>query len=248
MLSFSLTMIDVVVRRIRSHEGYVRFPYRCSAGKLTVGYGRNLDDYGIDPQEAEFLLTRDVDRALSLAQGLPYFPSLDPVRQGVVVELIFWLGWAGFKKFVRFSRYMGKGDYRKAAKELLDSRAAEQAPARMRALAALLVSLLLLLFCPATAAPFSLSWQDNASNESGYEIERADGQSSALQFSVVGKVGENVSRFTDDKADVSRVTCYRVRAFREAHGTRIFSAYSNTACGVRISAPASLQIFLEVGQ
>lgn len=241
-------MIDILLNRVRRHEGYSRFPYRCPSGRLTVGYGRNLDDVGVDQQEAEFLLLRDVDRALTLARSLSYFESLDPVRQSVVVELVFWLGWGSFRKFVRFSRYMAKRDYRNAAKELLDSRAAEQSPARMRALAALLVSLLLVFCCASLADAFSLTWRDNASNESGYEIERADAAAASLQFEVVGRVGENVSQFVDTKADPLRVTCYRVRAFRSTHRGEYFSAYSNTACAVRIRPPADLTIFVDIGQ
>ena len=35
------------IELIKYHEKYRRFPYRCTAGKLTIGYGWNLDDNGI---------------------------------------------------------------------------------------------------------------------------------------------------------------------------------------------------------
>ncbi|MFD2234837.1 glycoside hydrolase family protein, partial [Phaeospirillum tilakii] len=35
-------------------------PYRCPAGKLTIGIGRNLDDVGISREEAETLLDHDI--------------------------------------------------------------------------------------------------------------------------------------------------------------------------------------------
>lgn len=235
-------LIEMTARRIKSHEGFARFPYRCPRGKLTIGYGRNLEDVGIDQGEADFLLARDLDRAAAYARRLAWYPSLDDVRKSVILELIFWLGWGGFMKFVRFSRYMAQGNYKSAAKELLDSRAAEQAPARMRALAALLVSCFLILFCPAPLSAFSLSWKDNSTNESGFEIERADANSSPPVFVVVGRANENATSFVDAGADVSRPTCYRVRAFRDFPSGRVFSAYSNTACSVRIVAPLGLVV------
>ncbi|NBW16869.1 MAG: lysozyme, partial [Caulobacteraceae bacterium] len=36
-----------LIRQIRLHEGERLKPYRCTAGKLTIGVGRNLDDRGI---------------------------------------------------------------------------------------------------------------------------------------------------------------------------------------------------------
>ena len=32
------------IELIKYHEKYRRFPYRCTAGKLTIGYGWNLDE------------------------------------------------------------------------------------------------------------------------------------------------------------------------------------------------------------
>ena len=41
---------------IKKHEGLRLFPYKCSVGKLTIGYGRNIEDTGISKEEAETLL------------------------------------------------------------------------------------------------------------------------------------------------------------------------------------------------
>jgi lysozyme len=40
-------------------EGLKLKPYRCSAGKLTIGYGHNLDDMGISQRVADMLLDED---------------------------------------------------------------------------------------------------------------------------------------------------------------------------------------------
>jgi lysozyme len=44
-------------------EGMRTKPYRCTAGKLSLGLGRNLDDVGISEDEAYYLLNNDVERA-----------------------------------------------------------------------------------------------------------------------------------------------------------------------------------------
>jgi lysozyme len=45
-------MTDALMNRIKSqlvrHEGLRLKPYRCTAGKLTIGVGRSLDDCGIE--------------------------------------------------------------------------------------------------------------------------------------------------------------------------------------------------------
>ena len=50
---------DLIIK----HEGLRLFPYRCSAGKLSIGVGRNLDDVGITRDEAEFMLDGDIARS-----------------------------------------------------------------------------------------------------------------------------------------------------------------------------------------
>lgn len=41
-------------------EGLRLKPYHCTAGKLTIGYGRNLDDNGISEEEALSMLRNDI--------------------------------------------------------------------------------------------------------------------------------------------------------------------------------------------
>jgi len=44
-------------------EGLKLKPYRCTAGKLTIGYGHNLDDLGISQRIADMLLEEDSEIA-----------------------------------------------------------------------------------------------------------------------------------------------------------------------------------------
>ncbi|MCP4280350.1 MAG: lysozyme, partial [Alteromonas sp.] len=38
--------MEQVAQLIAQHEGLRLKPYKCTAGKITIGYGRNLDDNG----------------------------------------------------------------------------------------------------------------------------------------------------------------------------------------------------------
>ncbi|SDX89525.1 reprolysin-like metallopeptidase [Hymenobacter psychrophilus] len=75
----------------------------------------------------------------------------------------------------------------------------------------------------ATGADIDLIWLDNATNETGYEIERALAPSTT--FTKVGTVAAGSTFFTD-KVTTNGQLCYRVRAINTAGA----SAYSNQAC------------------
>ena len=51
---------DAFLDQIILHEGLELTPYKCTAGQLTIGVGRNLDDRGITEDEARFLCKNDI--------------------------------------------------------------------------------------------------------------------------------------------------------------------------------------------
>lgn len=111
------------------HEGLRLKPYRCTAGKLTIGVGRNLDDRGITEAEAAALLDNDVNEVWKecssrLAQF--GFGSLDDTRQHVLLDLAFNLGVDGLLKFRKFLAALGAKDFNAASREMLDSTWAKQ--------------------------------------------------------------------------------------------------------------------------
>ena len=57
-------MIDKtrLTKQLIIHEGLKLEPYQCTAGKLTIGVGRNLDDVGITKEEATYMLENDIAR------------------------------------------------------------------------------------------------------------------------------------------------------------------------------------------
>lgn len=111
-------------------------PYRCPAGRLTIGYGRNLQDRGISQQEAERMLANDVAAVeMALADALPWFSALDPVRQDVLINMGFNLGVRGLLGFQNTLSLIGEGRYTVAADEMLRSRWARQVGKRAKRLA-----------------------------------------------------------------------------------------------------------------
>ena len=52
--------LERIKEQLVRHEGLRMKPFRCTAGKLTIGIGRNLDDYGISQTESYVLLENDI--------------------------------------------------------------------------------------------------------------------------------------------------------------------------------------------
>jgi len=73
-----------------------------------------------------------------------------------------------------------------------------------------------------TTTSIMLTWTDNASNETGYKIERSlDG----ITWSQVATVGANVTTYTNTGLTKNKKYYYRVVAYNGAGN----SAYSNVA-------------------
>lgn len=117
------------------HEALRTKAYKCPAGKLTIGVGRNLDAKGISKAEAMFLFENDIQDAYRDAATLSYFKDLDGVRQAVVLNMLFNLGLPTFRGFKRMNAALAQHDYTVAAREMLDSAWAKQVGQRSRELA-----------------------------------------------------------------------------------------------------------------
>jgi len=127
---------DRVAEDLRKHEGYRGMPYRCPAGKLTIGVGRNLDANGLRDDEIELMLNNDIDQAIEDAKEIVQcFERLDSVRQEVLVNMAFNLGrsrLAGFKKMIAA---IEANKYAVASVEMMDSQWADQVGPRAQELA-----------------------------------------------------------------------------------------------------------------
>lgn len=115
-----------LTKQLERDEGLRLKPYKCSAGKLTIGIGRNLDDRGITEVEALSLLRNDIDIVEAELTKLPIYHKLDAVRQTVLANLAFNLGTPGLLKFRKMWIALDQGDFQTAANEMLNSTWAQQ--------------------------------------------------------------------------------------------------------------------------
>jgi len=125
--------VDKLIHQLKKHEGLKLSAYEDTEGYITIGYGRMIDERiggRISEQEAEFLLMNDIQKTMEEAKGFDFYEKLDPVRKGVVVNMLFNMGMPRFKTFVKFQQALVDGDYQKAADEMLNSKWAKQVKGR----------------------------------------------------------------------------------------------------------------------
>lgn len=108
---------------VRKYEGLSLTPYHCPSNKLTIGYGRNLEDNGITLQEAEQMLERDLlNIKLELEDSIRFFHKLDHVRQNVLIEMAYNMGISNLLEFKNTLNFMQKSDFVSASVEMLNSK------------------------------------------------------------------------------------------------------------------------------
>ncbi|RJG06237.1 lysozyme [Noviherbaspirillum cavernae] len=131
---------DALANQLVIDEDIRLKPYRCTAGRLTIGVGRNLDDVGITKSEAMMLLGADIDRVeADLDRCLPWWRGMSDVRQQVLSNMCFNMGIGNSKRgllsFRNTLAAMQRGDYKVAARGMRDSSWANQVGARAERLA-----------------------------------------------------------------------------------------------------------------
>jgi len=135
-------------KMLMKHEGFRGMPYKCTAGKVTIGYGRNLDDVGLSEAEMVFLgvdsievakaigvseyeagvlLDNDIGNAIKGCRVLDVdFETLDNVRKDVLIDMMFNLGFGRLSKFKRTLQYIKERRFDDASVEMLCSKWAKQ--------------------------------------------------------------------------------------------------------------------------
>ena len=102
----------------------------------------------------------------------------------------------------------------------------------------------LTVIAPTGSLTIALSWTDNSSNESGFNIERCDMTGTSCTYKKVGSTGASVTSFSDLSAQGGRCF-YRVNAYNATGDT---SAYSNSASYTGSdSAPTNLTATQQAG-
>lgn len=124
-----------LIEMLKRHEGRSLKPYKCPAGKLTIGYGRNLEDVGISEVEAMVMLRNDIEQCYEELSVFSWFEDLDQVRQEALINMLYNLGLPTFLQFKKTLKFVAEGKYSQAAAEMLDSKWATQVGDRANELA-----------------------------------------------------------------------------------------------------------------
>ena len=131
--------LEILKKDLIRDEGMRLKPYRCTAGKLTIGVGRNLDDVGISEKEALDMLQSDIVRTYdALNKSLAFFPNLSQNQQRALINMAYNLGVDGLLKFKNMLAELSRGNLEAAAKEALNSKWAKQVGKRAERVAELL--------------------------------------------------------------------------------------------------------------
>ena len=121
-----------LINRISVNEGFRSKPYQCSEGVWTFGHGFTYIDEG---ESLHILGGRIPARHLKLLNDLDWYKDMPPEVQGVVIEMCYQIGFAGFCKFRKAIAHMKGKNWKGAAEEMLDSRWHRQTPSRANRLA-----------------------------------------------------------------------------------------------------------------
>ena len=135
--------LPAMLAELARDEGVRTKPYRDTVGKLTIGIGRNLDDVGLSSGEIMLLAAHDLARAeADLDRNAPWWRGLDPVRQRVVLNMCFNMGWGGagrgLASFTTFLAHLQAGRPVQAAAAMLPSMWSRQVGTRATRLQAMM--------------------------------------------------------------------------------------------------------------
>lgn len=123
--------IQNLVEILKVNEGLRLTPYRCTAGKLTIGYGHTgpsvVEGIKWTKQTAEHVLLNDARNvAADLDWHLPWWRRLSDTRQEALADMAFNLGMKRLQGFQKMLEALQRGQWKEAAAQCLDSRYARQ--------------------------------------------------------------------------------------------------------------------------
>lgn len=143
-----------LVASLIKHEAYKAAPYKCPAGRWTVGIGHNVEanpltgwqwkrllDAGhlaisLSQAGAEILANEEADKIERELAHLEFWPVLNDARQNVLIEMAFNMGLPTLYTFKQTLFAIRSGQYGMAADRMLESRWAQQVGKRAVTLAA----------------------------------------------------------------------------------------------------------------
>lgn len=123
-----------VKQMLISDEGWVNKPYQDHLGYWTVGVGHNLQANSMPNKTVEQLLESDIAKTEAVAFQVfgTQFGEFEKGRQLAILNMIFQMGGAGFRKFKRTIKAMKDNKWEDAAEYGMQSLWAKQTPARAK--------------------------------------------------------------------------------------------------------------------
>ncbi len=129
---------DEIKKWIKGHEGLNLKPYICKEGRVSIGYGRNIQDNGISIDEAELLFNNDLNKTeKELLQYGWYLNSPTNVKDALL-NMCFNLGIQKLLTFTKMINAIIDKNYTQAAKEVMESKWAHQALKRAKDVAVMI--------------------------------------------------------------------------------------------------------------
>ena len=90
-------------------------------GNITIGIGRDIQNFGLSEDEIQMLLKNDIKRIIEEARNFPFYEKLNQARKIVILSMLFNLGLTRFNKFIKFKKAVHAQSYDVAAMEMRDS-------------------------------------------------------------------------------------------------------------------------------
>ena len=124
------TDLQYGVEWIAYDEGFEQFAYDDETGvkvvaphgKLTIGYGFNLEASGLSLYESRVILNLRIKQLdFSLGGAWPPYVNLDANRQLACLNIAYNCGMAGFLEFHETLAYLAAHDFLSASKDVLES-------------------------------------------------------------------------------------------------------------------------------
>lgn len=127
MSSYDQAVLKAELTRDEKRSPHI---YTDSVGKVSGGIGRNLTDNGFHDNEIDLMYENDRQIAEAfLDRNLPWWRSLDPVRQRVLMNMAFNMN-SRLLGFTKALAAMKAANWSDASAEMLDSAWARQVGAR----------------------------------------------------------------------------------------------------------------------
>jgi lysozyme len=125
---------------IADDEGYRAEIYRCTAGKLTIGYGTNLSA-GLPEDEALILMRYRLSKLdAAMCRLWPWYPGLTDRRKMALLAMAYQMGLEGLRGFRKMLAAIERQDWQEAHSQALNSKwAKHDTPQRAARVAAMLL-------------------------------------------------------------------------------------------------------------